>query len=338
MPWKSLIVSMVAAAALYFTLFAGTDMTAALDAAARLTWFWWLVILALSLVNYGLRFLRWDHYLRHAGHRVPAWHHLQIYLAGFALTTTPAKAGEAIRALYLKPLGVAVRRTIATLYAERVVDVISIAVLGVCLLELPVSGNRWLAALAAVAAVMLLALQHRACLRSAAKAVMALPWPRLRGLALQGIGCLRQAAPLLRGRMLLLGIGVGLASWGAEAVAFYLVLRELGIPLGLLGAIGIYAAAMLAGALSFVPGGLGGTEAVMASLLILCGAPPPAAVAATTITRVATLWFAVVLGAVALLAAELAGRRGTVSAADLAGRAGGSAELAHAGDGSRARS
>lgn len=312
MPWKSIVISVAAATAFYFTLFAGTDLDASMAAAARLTWPWWLAILGLSLANYGVRYLRWDHYLRRAGHHVPALRHLQIYVAGFALTTTPAKAGEAIRALYLKPLGVGVRRTIATLYAERVVDVISIALLATALVQLSAPGYRWVAGLAGGGALALLALQHRACLRAAARTVARLPWPRMRRLALQGIGCLRQAGPLLRGRMLSLGVALGVVSWGAEAAAFYLVLRELGIPVELMGAVGIYATAMLAGALSFVPGGLGGTEAVMASLLILSGAPPPAAIAATTITRVATLWFAVAIGMAALLAVEMNGRRRTV--------------------------
>jgi uncharacterized membrane protein YbhN (UPF0104 family) len=309
MPWKSVTVSVVVAAAFYLTLFAGADLDASLAAAARLTWPWWLTILALSLVNYVLRYLRWDGYLRKAGHRLPVFRHLLVYLGGFALTTTPAKAGEAIRALYLRPLGVSVRRSIATLYAERVVDVISIALLAVMLYQLDVPGYRWVAILAACAAAALLLLQRRACLRAVGTLMRRLPWRSLRQAARHGVDCLRQAGTLLRGRMLAYGVGLGLVSWGAEALAFYLVVRVLDIPIELMPAVGIYATAMLAGALSFIPGGLGGTEAVMASLLILGGAPPPSAMAATTITRVATLWFAVAVGVLALLATEAAGRR-----------------------------
>jgi uncharacterized protein (TIRG00374 family) len=53
--------------------------------------------------------------------------------------------------------------------------------------------------------------------------------------------------------------------------------------------------------LSFLPGGLGGAEAVMISLLVLQGMTTPAAVAATVFIRLATLWFAVCLGLIALL-------------------------------------
>ena len=57
---------------------------------------------------------------------------------------------------------------------------------------------------------------------------------------------------------------------------------------------------MLIGGLSFLPGGLGGSEAVMIGLLVWQGVAHPLAVTVTLITRLATLWFAVVLGIVAL--------------------------------------
>ena len=57
---------------------------------------------------------------------------------------------------------------------------------------------------------------------------------------------------------------------------------------------------MLAGAISFIPGGLGATEAVMISILIWKGVGSPEAVASTLIIRLTTLWFAVVLGVISL--------------------------------------
>ncbi|HEX5063643.1 MAG TPA: flippase-like domain-containing protein, partial [Kofleriaceae bacterium] len=70
----------------------------------------------------------------------------------------------------------------------------------------------------------------------------------------------------------------------------------------------IYAGTTIAGALSFLPGGLGVTEGAMSMALVKGAAKldPSTAVAATLLTRLATLWFAVVIG-VAFLA--LARRR-----------------------------
>jgi uncharacterized protein (TIRG00374 family) len=70
---------------------------------------------------------------------------------------------------------------------------------------------------------------------------------------------------------------------------------------------------MLAGALSFMPGGLGGAEVVMAGLLIVAGMAESQAIAATVIIRLSTLWFAVALGAIALMLTQSVVRRKSYS-------------------------
>jgi uncharacterized protein (TIRG00374 family) len=94
-------------------------------------------------------------------------------------------------------------------------------------------------------------------------------------------------------------------AWFAECLAFFIVILGLGIPASgplLLQATFIYAIASLLGAISFLPGGLGATEGTMAILLTeLSGLEKDPAIAATLLARFATLWFAVLLGIVALL-------------------------------------
>jgi len=64
----------------------------------------------------------------------------------------------------------------------------------------------------------------------------------------------------------------------------------------------VYAVTTVAGALTFLPGGLGATEVGMLALLVgRFSIEPGTAAAATFVTRVATLWFAVALGLPALL-------------------------------------
>jgi len=94
---------------------------------------------------------------------------------------------------------------------------------------------------------------------------------------------------------------LSLLAWGAEALAFHRILIEMDGDIPLTFAIFVYAVSMLAGALSFMPGGLGSTEAVMIALLIWKGMPNPEAIAVTLFFRLVTLWFAVGLGAGVLL-------------------------------------
>jgi uncharacterized protein (TIRG00374 family) len=95
------------------------------------------------------------------------------------------------------------------------------------------------------------------------------------------------------------------AAWACECVGFALIIAAFpgtDVPIGL--ATLIYAVTTIAGALSFLPGGLLVTEATMTLFLVEAsrGVDQPTAVAATILTRLATLWVAVVLGLLALTA------------------------------------
>ena len=76
----------------------------------------------------------------------------------------------------------------------------------------------------------------------------------------------------------------------------------IGSDIVLIRALPIYAAATLVGAVTALPGGMVGTEGSMVALLQQSGAVKSAASASTVLVRLITLWFAVALGLLALLA------------------------------------
>jgi len=69
--------------------------------------------------------------------------------------------------------------------------------------------------------------------------------------------------PVLAVFLGLLALVLGLVAWGAEGVAFHMILSAMDIATPLLLGVGIYSISVLVGAISFVPGGLGTTEATM---------------------------------------------------------------------------
>ncbi len=270
------------------------DAPTFLDGLQRLGPTQWAVLLGLSLVNYGLRFIRWHLYLRALGAPVPPGRNLLIYLAGFAFTVTPGKAGEAVRSVYLRAAGVPWSPGLAALAVERVLDLAAVVILATLVLR--VFADRILPAFAILVLVVgLLLLITRP---SVARRLLAwLPdrgrWADLRD---GSLAILDQARLLLAPKRLLGGLGLGVLAWGAEAWGFYLLLQWLAVDAEPWHAMGIYAVGMLAGALSFLPGGLGGAEAAMVALLMAGGTALGTAVLATVICRAVTLWFAVVIG------------------------------------------
>jgi glycosyltransferase 2 family protein len=267
-----------------------------------------VAVLGLSLINYGLRFARWHGYLASMGHRVPPGRHLTYYLAGFALTVSPGKAGEAVRSVYLKPHGVAFHESLAAMFAERVVDLLTIALLALALLfsfEQDAAAAWTGLGLAALAVATL----GSPSLASAVERRAQRLHGRLRHLVHNLARLHAQAARLLRPAQLTAAVAVGLVAWGAEGIGVAIAAAAMGVPLRLDAAVGIYAAGILVGALTFLPGGVGTTEATMAYLFVLTGMPLSTAIALTLVCRAATLWFAVVLGAAAMALLYVRGLR-----------------------------
>ncbi len=263
-------------------------------------------ILGLSLLNYLLRFLRWHWYLTRLGHRLPLMRHALIYLSGFALTVSPGKAGEALRGLYLRPWGVHYARSFAVLLVERLLDLLALALLASLLLRL-LPG---LGASVLVAIVLAGVIAYGAGARAPRRWLERFSRTPRRHLGLSRFtaelaSMMGACAAVLKPQRLLPGIVLGLLSWGAEGLGLYLLLQALGFELSPDLAAGVFAAAALAGAaLLFMPGGLGGAEAAMTALLVGFGASLPLALTATLLCRLATLWFAVFLGLIAVAALE----------------------------------
>jgi glycosyltransferase 2 family protein len=99
------------------------------EAISTLGWLGCGLVLTLSVLNYLVRFERWQMFLIRLGHRLPGLQHLVYYLSGFAFTVSPAKAGEAVRSIYLREHGVGYSTSIAALFVERLQDLLAMALL-----------------------------------------------------------------------------------------------------------------------------------------------------------------------------------------------------------------
>jgi uncharacterized protein (TIRG00374 family) len=262
------------------------------------------IALALSLVNYGLRFVRWQKFLALLGHKIPHRESLRIYVAGFGLTILPGKAGETIRSVFLKRRGVTYPESLAAFFSEHFSNLISMLMLVALGLWVYPQAQIVVAILAGVILMVLAALQQTRWLRMLGRFARERMPKRLGTLLEHGIEIVLHSGRCFKFPMLVTGIALGLVAWGAEGLAFYYIMHALGSDMSLQVALFIYAFSMLVGAISFLPGGLGGTEATMVVLLMLNNVEQPQAVAATVLIRLVTLWFAVALGVFSLLAVE----------------------------------
>jgi uncharacterized protein (TIRG00374 family) len=263
------------------------------------------VLLELSLVNYTMRGLRWLVFSRALHLGVPPAANLLYYVAGFAMTPTPGKTGEVVRLYLLRRFhGCAYDRTAALMIGDRLLDGLASTLVVALAAPFYAGGGRGAAAAVAAAALMVaLCLRPGIVLRLTDAAFARLRRaPRLFVRVRRAVRAMRL---LGNPPVLALTLGLGAIGWTSEGVSFFLLLHALdpGAGLGVAACVFIFVFAMLVGAVSFLPGGLGSTEATMIGLLTLQGVPLPTAVIATGVVRITTLWFAVGLGLLALPAA-----------------------------------
>ena len=111
---------------------------------------------------------------------------------------------------------------------------------------------------------------------------------------------------LLSGRRLAVAAPLSLMAWMAQGVSLYLIVHALGYELPASIVVAIYCLSILAGAASFIPGGLVATEAAIVLLLSAAGVSQTDAITASLISRSLTLWLAVGIGVLAMTKTALA--------------------------------
>lgn len=290
-PLKPLLLVMGLAATAYALVLAVLGDGNLLATVQRLGSLAGLQAAALCLLNYLLRGLRWRLWMAHFQRPLGLFEGLRLYLAGYTFTPTPGNIGEAARGLLLARNPLRAAQSLAIFGAERLADLLCLVllclpVLGWLLLRIwPGFTANGLLILGLAATVFLLALVL--LFKSRGKLLARLPW-------------LQQAWLCLASRPLV-WFALTFFAWAAQGLAVWLLCRDAGLDIPVLQAAGSYAVAMVGGALSMLPAGLGGTEVLLTGLLVAQGASAATALSITVLVRVLTLWFAVALGALVLV-------------------------------------
>ena len=279
-----------------------------------------LLMCALSLANYAIRFPRWQRYLEIIGSPTRGKASALIYLSGLSLTVSPGKVGEAIKSWALRREdGTALATSAPIVLAERITDLfgflVLILVFGLAAASLraptPLEVAITLVAfvLGTGAAWMLVSNRIReAALRMAARV------PLLRPRIDRGRLLLDSGAELLHPRELPRATLLASLGWGLECIGAFIVARSV-LPEATTPELGLalvgysFAVAAVAGAVVVIaPGGLGVTEGLFAALLttgyraegLAMAEASALALSVTFVVRLCTLWLGMAVGLVAL--------------------------------------
>jgi uncharacterized protein (TIRG00374 family) len=268
---------------------------------ATFHWSAFVAALALSSTNYLLRYLKWEYYLGRLEIRgIGKLDSLLVFLSGFVLTVSPGKVGEVFKSVVLKRThGVPLSQTAPIIVGERLTDVIAVIVL-IALGSAGFSGGlSWAAAGTAFVVIGLAMILWDRPTRAV------LGWLEQRRRLSRMVPSLRTALGVLRQistpSALVVPVLLSVVGWGCEGFSLYLLLGGFGAFAPISLSVFFYSTASLAGALIPVPGGLGVVEAMIQEQLVhLAQVPHAAATSSMILVRVATLWWAVLVGFAAL--------------------------------------
>ena len=268
------------------------------------SWGWYVPILALTLINYGLRYLKWHYLLGQLGIRVAHRDNLLVFATGLAMVISPAKAGEVVKPYLIREItGAPMTRTIPALVAERTTDgiaVVALAAVGVTTYY--AEGTHLILGVIAAILLTIAAIAIEPVALKGIRMVSAIPVvgrisPRLEE-AYQALRVCLAPIPLL------VTVTMSVVAWFAECIGYWLVFIGLQVGASLGVCTFLYAFATVFGAPS--PGGMGMADLALAegAIELIEQITPGQALAASLLIRVATLWFGVIIGAIALLRVE----------------------------------
>lgn len=299
---RRLLVAMLLGVCVYgaFVVYSGLDKIGASLSIFRP----WAFVAACGLAfgNYVLRYFKWEFYLARLEIRgVGKLDSFLTFLSGFVLTVTPGKVGEVFKSLILfETHDVPMTKTAPIVVAERATDVIGIVVL-IVLGSLGFSGGLlWAGIGSGLVLALLVVVANRKLSLSMIQLVARLPG-RFGKMAPKLEAAYESLATMLRPKNLVVPSVLSAAAWMLECLALWVILQGFGESTSVTLSTFFYATSTLVGAIVPVPGGLGVTESALMGQMTQLGQVSEAnAAAAMILVRFATLWFAVVVGFVAL--------------------------------------
>lgn len=261
-------------------------------------------LMLLTFISFIFRYFRWYWLLSSAGQKIPFLVGFSYYLSGFALTASPGKIGELLRIRYFQRASVPASITVSAFFFERACDLLVVLLLGLYAASafdfFPLIAVTIILVLLFILFLAYKPLYLRFCvcflykfrLRKSARLFKVL----VRGVT--GIRC------WITPYKLLISLTLGGLAWFTLSLSFIWILSTFDARVDWLPAMSIYPIAMLAGALSMLPGGIGSTEAAIVTQLVYYDVPLILAGIAAISIRIATIWFAILCGLVAVILLE----------------------------------
>jgi uncharacterized protein (TIRG00374 family) len=296
---KRLLIIVMIAIAFYLGIIIYSNLWDVLGAFKLFKWYLLPIILSLIFIEYLIRSIRWNYYLDELKISIQRKRSYLIFFTGLSMSITPGKVGELIKAFLLKDeCGTPMSKGTSIVFIERITDVIGICGLAIIGLFSVSYGMNSILIVTAIFILFVLVIQNRKLSGKLVKVIGKIPLIRRYKKDIDAV--YETSHDLLQPKNLMVGVGFGFISWSLECICLYLISFGFGIHLGLFESVFIVSFSLIIGNISMLPGGLGITEGSMLGILLTLNVSSVMAVAVVILFRLVTLWFAVIIGLVAM--------------------------------------
>ena len=297
---KGIIISIILSIIVYAVFFFFTDWASIISSVEKIGLALIIILLILSLLNYAMRFLRWEVLIRNAKIKIKLKDSLKSFLAGLCLTITPGKAGELFKASFVKKYSNTSRlKVLPIVILERIFDLTGFA--SILLISLLFVSFENYASAAMQASIIIFAalifsflfIKTRICREIIKKVINKFSFLKKKEEIILEV--LDDYSAISFTKIMAL-IVLSFLGWFFEVIELYLLFNVFNINADIFMAGFVFGFSSLIGLISFTPGGIIGFEASSGLLLSnLLGLTVSTAAVITLIIRLTTLWFAVLI-------------------------------------------
>lgn len=301
---RKIVIFFILGLLFYGSLVLFADLKKIIRISYTFQWSVLFILLGLSLLNYLIRFTRWQYFLHQISIKLPLKNSLRIFLAGLSMTVTPGKMGEVIKAyLVKKETGNKFAQIIPLLITERVTDGIGMIILSIGGVYLFRQSFLFFLFSSGIVLTFFLFVFFKEFTLNIIKKFE----DKTRHFKLLDffITFFDHSEKLLKPTLLIHGITLSIFAWFLEGLSLFILINSFGSfwdVHSLFFALFIFAFSSIAGFLLLIPGGIGVAEGSISSLItFFYHLDISKAIFITLIFRFVTLWFGVLLGLINLL-------------------------------------
>lgn len=295
------VILVIVAIIIYSSLAIFSDYKQFLNQVKGINFYYIPVILAIHFLVLVIYSIRQKVFFDSLGIRLSIKNNISIHFVGLSLLMTPGGLGEIIKTHFLKQkYSQPYTKTTPVVLAEKYHDVMSIiSILAIMLLfKSIIEPQTVVAFLAAILLFTFFVVRNH---KLFPKVVSKLPRILISEKLFGNIKNFHETLYLLTNRKVFLrGWGIGIIIWFFDALAIYLCFLSLGLKYSFIDSTLLSYTALILGALSFLPGGLGITEVGMLGLFIKYGLTLTVATTLVLLIRLTTIWFYTIIGLVVL--------------------------------------